>query len=115
VKVVSERLGHATPAFTIDTYQHVLPGMQAAAAGTFEALLAPSLPPTVGSREKTRLKRGGNTGPATVEAWPILRSTRASWWRGQDLNLRPSGYEWSVSVLLTAHFDGLVVCPRSWP
>jgi integrase len=28
VKVVSERLGHATPAFTIDTYQHVLPGMQ---------------------------------------------------------------------------------------
>jgi integrase len=25
VKVVSERLGHATPAFTIDTYQHVLP------------------------------------------------------------------------------------------
>jgi integrase len=26
VKVVSERLGHATPAFTINTYQHVLPG-----------------------------------------------------------------------------------------
>lgn len=29
VKVVSERLGHANPAFTIDTYQHVLLGMQA--------------------------------------------------------------------------------------
>ena len=29
VKVVSERLGHATTAFTIETYQHVLPGMQA--------------------------------------------------------------------------------------
>jgi integrase len=28
VKVVSERLGHGSPAFTIDTYQHVLPGMQ---------------------------------------------------------------------------------------
>jgi integrase len=25
VKVVSERLGHATPAFTIETYQHVMP------------------------------------------------------------------------------------------
>lgn len=37
VKVVSERLGHATPAFTIDTYQHVLPGMQAEAAYSFEA------------------------------------------------------------------------------
>ena len=37
VKVVSERLGHATPAFTIDTYQHVLPGMQADAARIFEA------------------------------------------------------------------------------
>ena len=36
VKVVSERLGHGNPAFTIDTYQHVLPGMQAEAARTFE-------------------------------------------------------------------------------
>ena len=32
VKVVSERLGHASAAFTIETYQHVLPGMQADAA-----------------------------------------------------------------------------------
>jgi integrase len=31
VKVVSERLGHASPTFTIETYQHVLPGMQAEA------------------------------------------------------------------------------------
>ena len=28
VKVVSERLGHSTPAFTMAVYQHVLPGMQ---------------------------------------------------------------------------------------
>ncbi len=41
IKVVSERLGHATPAFTMATYQHVLPGMQAEAARTFAALLAP--------------------------------------------------------------------------
>ena len=39
VKVVSERLGHATPAFTMSVYQHVLPGMQAEAATTFADLL----------------------------------------------------------------------------
>ena len=33
IKVVSERLGHATPGFTMATYQHVLPGMQAEARG----------------------------------------------------------------------------------
>jgi integrase len=35
VKVVSERLGHASPAFTMTVYQHLLPGMQADAAATF--------------------------------------------------------------------------------
>jgi len=39
VKVVSERLGHASPTFTMETYQHVLPGMQADAARTMESLL----------------------------------------------------------------------------
>ncbi|MFN2505793.1 MAG: tyrosine-type recombinase/integrase [Acidimicrobiales bacterium] len=38
VKVVSERLGHANIAFTIQTYQHVLPSMQADAARTYERL-----------------------------------------------------------------------------
>jgi len=41
IKVVSERLGHSTPGFTMATYQHVLPGMQAEAAMTFADLLAP--------------------------------------------------------------------------
>ncbi len=35
VKVVSERLGHASAAFTMTVYQHVLPGMQAETAATF--------------------------------------------------------------------------------
>src|SRR5262249_27253836 len=35
VKVVSERLGHSNPAFTMTVYQHVLPGMQADAAAAF--------------------------------------------------------------------------------
>jgi integrase len=42
VKVVSERLGHGNPTFTIDTYQHVLPGMQSEAASVFEKLIAGS-------------------------------------------------------------------------
>ena len=37
VKVVSEGLGHSTPGFTMATYQHVLPGMQAEAARTSPA------------------------------------------------------------------------------
>ncbi len=41
VKVVSERRGHANVVFTMNVYQHVLPGMQAEAAVTFAALLAP--------------------------------------------------------------------------
>jgi len=45
VKVVSERLGYATPTFTIETYQHVLPGMQADAARVFEQLIAPGVLP----------------------------------------------------------------------
>jgi hypothetical protein len=39
IKVVSERLGHAHPGFTIATYQHLLPGMGAGAATAFATLL----------------------------------------------------------------------------
>jgi integrase len=40
IKGVSERLGHSHPAFTMHTYQHLLPGMSAAAAEQFAALIA---------------------------------------------------------------------------
>jgi integrase len=40
-KVVSEQLGHASAAFTLDVYSHVLPHMQAGAARRVEALLFP--------------------------------------------------------------------------
>ena len=54
VKVVSERLGHSSPAFTMTVYQHVLPGMQADAARKFSEavygggsdLTSRSLPPS---------------------------------------------------------------------
>lgn len=39
IKVVSERLGHANPGFTMATYQHVLPGMGADAANRFSQLI----------------------------------------------------------------------------
>jgi integrase len=40
-KVVAEQLGHASAAFTLDIYSHVLPHMQAGAASRVEALLFP--------------------------------------------------------------------------
>jgi integrase len=40
IKVVCERLGHSHPAFTMHTYQHLLPGMGADAATRFAELIA---------------------------------------------------------------------------
>jgi len=37
-KIVQERLGHASIAITLDTYYHVLPGLQEAAAQRFNSL-----------------------------------------------------------------------------
>ena len=39
VKIVSERLGHASVAFTMDTYGHVLPGLQQEAASKIDEAL----------------------------------------------------------------------------
>jgi integrase len=36
---VSERLGHATVSFTLDTYSHVMPGMQEEAASAVAELV----------------------------------------------------------------------------
>jgi integrase len=44
-KVVAEQLGHASAAFTLDVYSHLLPHMQADAAERVEALLYPSSGP----------------------------------------------------------------------
>ena len=51
-KVVSERLGHSTVGITLDVYSHVLPGIQQAAAETFDKLLAGALPDK-GAADKT--------------------------------------------------------------
>jgi hypothetical protein len=39
-KEVSERLGHASVNITLDTYGHVLPGLQEAAAAALDSVLA---------------------------------------------------------------------------
>lgn len=56
VKVVSERLGHGDVAFTMQTYQHVLPGMQAEAARVYEALARPAASDPGEGRGKARRK-----------------------------------------------------------
>jgi integrase len=53
-KVVSEQLGHASVAFTLDTYSHVLPHMQDAAAAQVEALLFEPAPKKRASCKKRR-------------------------------------------------------------
>src|SRR5207249_10175829 len=84
LKVLSERLGHSTPAFTMTVYQHVLPGCSAT-----RRTCSP-----VSSRPPTTSHSVGS-GPVAPsgrdEAPPIMLSTRASWWRGQDLNLATFG------------------------
>ena len=42
VKVVSERLGHASPTITLTTYAHVMPGDQKAAADMLASLIGGS-------------------------------------------------------------------------
>jgi integrase len=55
-KVISERLGHATVGFTLDTYSHVLPGLDAAAAQAVAQLIL----------------RGNGMGPAQPIADPAV-------------------------------------------
>lgn len=54
MKVVSERLGHANIAHTIQTYQHVLSGMQADAARTHQRLARPVSPAEADTVERRR-------------------------------------------------------------
>jgi integrase len=48
-KIVQERLGHTSIQITLDTYSHVAPGLQQAAAESFDKMI---LPP----REKEAVK-----------------------------------------------------------
>lgn len=64
-KVVSKRLGHASAAFTLDTYSHVMPGLQEAAAERLDQIPNPGGPL---SRPGYRVR--GVAFPDVVETGP---------------------------------------------
>lgn len=45
-KIVQERLGHASIQITLDTYSHITPGLQAAAAERFDECFRADQTPT---------------------------------------------------------------------
>jgi len=69
-KVISERLGHATAAFTLQTYAHVIPGMDEDAASTVADLILRPAAETGVVRKSVRTEaiEAGN------ENWPGTKS-----------------------------------------
>ncbi len=73
IKVVSERLGHAHPGFTMATYQHVMPGMGASAAHTFGQMLTTQRDITKGSRQHPSPPMAGRRLPVRIRKRPGSR------------------------------------------
>ena len=65
-KVVSEQLGHASSAFTLDVYAHVLPHMQSDAALRVAALLG------MGGYEQEGIRTGGRKPPQSVRPGQLV-------------------------------------------
>ena len=86
MKVVCERLGHAHIAHTIQTYQHLLPGMGADAARTYERLTEP-----VPTAESNTVERRGKTRRNTPDPEEHL-AQRA----------RPRSLTWAFTYSLVA-------------
>jgi len=87
-KVVSERLGHANIAITMDTYSHVLPGLDAQAAGTVARLILGERRHGKRSDDKTL-----TTGPRAPRRRREVKGEPAGqgWGDRGDSNPRPSG------------------------
>lgn len=69
-KVVSEQLGHASSAFTLDVYSHLLPHMQSDAARRVAALLG------MDAGEREAMQAGGRKPPQSVrsEVQPFMNA-----------------------------------------
>jgi integrase len=88
-KVVSERLGHATIAITMDTYSHVLPGLDAQAAGTVARLILGDP-----DQEPARpVDKPLTSGPRAARRGREVKAESAGqgWGDRGDSNPRPSG------------------------
>jgi integrase len=87
-KIVSERLGHANIAITMDTYSHVLPGLDEQAAGTVARLILgkPRRQTPSDDRPLTRGRGAARRGREVKGELPGQR-----WGDRRDLNPRPSG------------------------
>jgi hypothetical protein len=100
--VLSERLGHADVAFTLQVHGHVLPGMDHDAADRVAALILgddrdngdneKALP---ASAESAPVDNSVSNRPAGAEPGEEVKGSGpgTDWWRGRDLNPRPLGYE----------------------
>jgi Site-specific recombinase XerD len=105
IKVVTERLGHSHPAFTMHTYQHLLPGMSADAATQFAGLARTPAGRRLPSRSREPQVTAVHShrpvdDPVDTGRFTLKQRARRPavhkgfrWWRGLDLNQRPSGYE----------------------
>jgi integrase len=88
-KVVSERLGHANIAITMDTYSHVLPGLDAQAAGTVARLI-------LGDADNKSDRPVDKTLTTSLRAPRARREVKGEppgqgWGDRGDSNPRPSG------------------------
>jgi len=83
-KIVSERLGHSNISITLDTYSHVLPGLQAAAAKRFDDVmeLVPRIPADEGEMSAKcrqqgsshkRARRDSNPRPSVPKTDALIR------------------------------------------
>ena len=104
-KVVSERLGHANIAITLDVYSHVIPGMDAQAASAVARLILDGSETAPGLRPAAMLpillpKRAT---PSTLAKEVRRERAGQAWWRGRDLNPRPLGYEQAQRPPIRVH------------
>ena len=79
-KVVSERLGHRSVAFTLDVYSHVVPTIQKAAAQRLEEMLDPQVLGVLVNAEVPQ-KNVGRQPKSNHRGWGIR-----IWWGRGDSN-----------------------------